>query len=319
MVIRGLGPLKKKYKNVILTIGNFDGVHIGHQKIFKAVTERAKALKGTAVAITFDPHPVRVVAPERGLSLRMLTTFEEKAKSIKQHGIEVVLCIKFNRELANMEARDFVRDVIVDKIMAMEVVVGHDYAFGKAKKGTTAFLRRNGKKYGFKVRVMRNVRYLGDVVSSSRIRTLLSRGKVADASLLLGRPYMIKGTVVKGADRGTRLLHIPTANITTPNELVPKEGVYAVKVGLGRRRLDGVANIGKNPTFGENPLSYEVHLLGFSGDILGRDIKLYFIDRIREEKTFPDIEALHDGISADIKSAREILNKKAFFNSGLRN
>lgn len=313
MTIRGFGSLKKKYKDVILTIGNFDGVHIGHQKIFKTVAEKAKALNGTAVAITFDPHPVRVVAPERGL--RMLTTLEEKAKSIKHHGIEVVLCINFNRELANMEARDFVKDVIVDKLMAMEVIVGHDYTFGKAKKGTTAFLRRSGKKYGFRVRVIRNVRLLGDVVSSSRIRNLITRGKVSDVSLLLGRPYMIKGTVVKGADRGTRLLHIPTANITTPNELVPKEGVYAIKVAVGRRMLDGVANIGKNPTFGENLISYEVHILGFSGDILGKDIKLYFIERIRNEKTFPDIETLHDSIIKDIETAREILKKPFSYSS----
>lgn len=307
MVIRGLESLNKKYKDVILTIGNFDGVHIGHQKIFQAVAEKARDINGTAIAITFDPHPMRIVAPEQGI--RMLTSFEEKAKIIKKYGIDVVLCINFNREFADIEAGDFVREVIVNRLRAREVIVGHDYAFGKAKKGTTEFLRRSGKKYGFFVRVMRNVRYLGDVVSSSRIRILLSRGKVSDVSLLLGRPYMIQGTVVKGADRGTRLLHIPTANITTPNELAPKEGVYAVKAAVGRRMLDGVANIGKNPTFGENLISYEVHLLDFSGNILGKDVKLYFIDRIRNEKTFPDIEALHDGIVKDIKTAREILQE----------
>ena len=305
VVVRGLRSLRERYENVVLTIGNFDGVHRGHQKIFHAVVERAKALRGTAIAITFDPHPVRVLAPERGI--RLLTTFDEKVRLMELYGIEAVLCIDFTREFGKTDPDDFIREVIVGKIGAREVIVGHRYAFGKGKKGTTDLLRRRGKKYGFSVKVVRSVRISGEVVSSSRIRGLLVRGKVGEAARYLGRPYMIEGTVIPGADRGGRVLGVPTANIAARNELIPKEGVYAVKVGLDGRIFDGVANIGRNPTFGNGRLSYEVHLFDFSESIVGRDIRVYFIEHLRDERTFPDVPTLKANIMRDIRQAREIL------------
>lgn len=306
-IIKGLEHLNKRYKDVVLTIGNFDGVHIGHQKIFRAVAERAAALAGTAMAITFDPHPLRVVAPEKGV--KTMTPFHEKARLMKFYGMDVVLCINFNSGFSTMEPDNFIKDVIVDRIGACEVIVGHNYAFGKGKRGTTEILRRRGKKYGFDLRVVRNARLHGDVVSSSRVRSLLSRGRVCEASRLLGRPYMIEGRVIRGAGRGAGLLNIPTANIETPNELVPKEGVYAVKAGLGGKVFDGVANIGKNPTFGENKTSYEIHIFDFSENIFGKELKVFFIDRLRDEKRFPDINALHESIMRDIGRAGDILNR----------
>ncbi len=310
IIIRGLHNIREKYKDVVLTVGNFDGVHIGHQKIFKTVVEKSKARDGTATAITFDPHPAKVIAPERGV--RILTSFHEKARLMQFLGIQVILCIHFDREFANMKPDDFIKDVIVDRIGAREVIVGHNYAFGKGKKGNTALLRRRAGKYGFNFEVIRNARLFGDVVSSSRIRSLLSRGRVCEASWLLGRPYSIEGTVIKGAGRGARLLNIPTANIATPNELVPKEGVYAVKVGLEGKILDGAANIGKNPTFGNNLMGYEVHLFDFSGNIVGKDLRVYFIDRIRDEKAFSDIETLRENIVRDIERAKDILKNKRY-------
>lgn len=310
VVIRGIEALRKRYGNVILTIGNFDGVHIGHQKIFRVVVERARAVKGTAMAITFDPHPVRVLAPERGL--RIMTTFEEKARLMELNGIDVLLCLHFTREFANMKPDDFVKSVIAGKIGAREVIVGHNYAFGKGKKGTTAVLRRWGNKLGISVRVVRSARLFGDTVSSSRIRSLLGRGRVCEASWLLGRPYMVEGEVVKGAGRGGKLLGVPTANIATGNELIPKEGVYAVKVGYEGRIMDGVANIGRNPTFGNMVMSFEVHILNFSGNLLGERIRVHLIDRIRDEKTFPDASALKEQILKDIGRARDILSTKKY-------
>lgn len=310
MIIRGIENLKGRYKNVVLTMGNFDGVHIGHQKIFRAVAERAKALKGTAMAITFDPHPMRVIAPERGL--KILTDFDEKARLMKFLGMDVILCIRFDREFANTDPDEFIRDVIVGRIGAREVIVGHDYAFGRGKRGTTGLLRRRGIRYGFKLRVIRNVRLLGETVSSSRVRSLVSRGRVCEASKVLGRPYMIEGTVVKGAGRGGSLLNTPTANIAIRNEIVPKEGVYAAKVMLDGRVFDGVANIGKNPTFGSNPIAYEVHIFNFSENILEKDIRVYFIDRIRDEKAFPDITSLHESINKDIEAAKGILKSGGY-------
>lgn len=310
VIIRGLENLKENYRHVVLTIGNFDGVHIGHQKIFRNVVERARAVGGTAMAITFDPHPLKVIAPERGV--RILTPFHEKARLMEFLGIDVLLCITFDRKFGNTKPDDFIKDVIVDRIGAKEVVVGHSYAFGKGKKGGTGLLRRRGSKYGFTFRVIRHARLYGEVASSSRIRSLLSRGRVCESSWLLGRPYMIEGRVVRGAGRGGSLLNVPTANIETSFELVPKEGVYAVWVGLERRILGGVANIGRNPTFGEQRMSYEVHIFDFSKDVLGKKLRVYFIDRIRDEKTFPDVKTLHDNIVRDIKGAKEILKTKKY-------
>lgn len=324
-IIREL-QTKLDYPNPIVTIGNFDGVHLGHQKIFRKVTEKAKEINGTPMAITFDPHPVRVLAPEKGL--KILTTFEDKVKLISSMGIKVLICIGFSKEFAKTDPDDFINDVIVNKLGVEWVIVGHNYAFGKGKKGTTALLRRRGEKYGFGVSVVRYAKVYDDIVSSSRVRSLLLRGRVCEASKMLGRAYHIEGTVIKGAGRGASLLHTPTANITTPNELVPKEGVYAVKVSIGNMKpiahrplpiayevYDGVANIGKNPTFatafGNLPMSYEVHIFDFNQNLLGEKIRIHFIDRIRDEKKFSGIGELEEQIKKDIQKAREILSKRS--------
>mgnify|MGYP006267405639 CR=1 FL=1 len=310
IIIRGLDAQTKTFSNVVLTIGNFDGGHIGHQKIFKTVVEHATALQGTAMAVTFDPHPLKVIAPERGV--RIMTPFPEKARLMESHGIDVIVCIPFTREFANTAPDDFIRKVIVDAIGAREVIVGHSYAFGKGKKGGTGLLRRRSRRYGFTFRVVRYAKLYGEVVSSSRIRSLLSRGRVCEASWLLGRPYRVEGTVIPGAGRGGKILHVPTANIKTSHELIPGEGVYAVKVKRGKKLLDGAANIGKNPTFGENELGIEVHLFDFSDEIVGEELTVYFIDRIRDERKFPDIGRLHEQILRDIEHSREILKTKRY-------
>lgn len=310
IIVRGLENLKEKYEGVVLTIGNFDGVHIGHQKILRNVSEGAQAIGGTAMAVTFDPHPAKIVTPEKGV--RVLTSFQEKVRLMESHGIEVILCIHFDKEFAAIRPDEFVQEVIVDRIGAREVIVGHNYSFGKGKKGTTGLLRSRSRKYGFIFRVIRSARLFGDVVSSSRIRSLLGRGRVCEASWLLGRPYMMEGTVIKGTGRGGRLLSIPTANISTLNELVPKEGVYAAKVELEGKILDGAVNLGKNPTFGENRVSYEIHILDFSENILNKKLRVHFIDRIRDERAFPDVSMLREQIKRDIKRAREILKTKKY-------
>jgi riboflavin kinase/FMN adenylyltransferase len=315
-ILKGLEAVRGEHRGSVLTIGNFDGIHIGHQKILGEVLQRARRLRSRALAITFEPHPVKVLMPERGV--RILTPSEEKARLMGHFGMDAVLFINFSREFANLPAEDFIRDVLVGRLGARAVVVGHNYAFGRGKRGTTELLRRRGRKYGFSVKVVRNARIHGDVVSSSRIRSLLGRGRVCEASMFLGRPYMITGTVIKGAGRGGRLLDTPTANITTPNELVPREGVYAVKVMFDHTEYDGVANIGTNPTFqdagsaraGGPGMSYEAHIFGFSGDLGGKALRVFFIDRIRDERTFPDAAALHEQIKEDIKRAKEMISRK---------
>lgn len=306
-MIRGLEALNKDYHNTVLTIGNFDGVHLGHQKILSTVLRRAEEMKGISMAVTFDPHPMKVITPER--KIMILTTLEEKAKIMEEMGIRVFLCIKFTKEFSKMQPDDFITDVLVKKINAKEIIVGTNYTFGKNKKGTVGLLRRRGKKYGFTVKVIRNAKLYGNVVSSSKIRELLSKGDLLKVSTFLGRAYSIEGTVVKGKGRGGGLLNVPTANITAPVEIAPKEGVYAVQVSYRGNIYEGVANIGKNPTFGNSDVSYEAHLLNFSGNLLGETIRIYFIDRIRNERLFPDALSLEKQIRTDIKSAKKILSR----------
>jgi len=307
-IIRGLDSLKKSYTNTVLTIGNYDGMHIGHQKILSMVTKRAAEIKGTSMLMTFDPHPMKVLAPER--NMKLLITPGEKERLIDSMGVNILLYVNFTKEFSRLLPEEFIKEILVGKIKVKEIIVGSNYAFGKNKKGTVDLLRRWGEKCGFGVRAVRNAEVHDQVVSSSSIRSLLQKGAVREVSKFLGRVYSIEGTVIKGKGRGQKILHIPTANITTPVEIAPKEGVYAVRVGLKGTVYDGVANIGKNPTFGNSQLSYEVHLLDFSGDLLGENIRIYFVDRLRNEKTFPNAESLENRIKDDIKLAREILGGK---------
>ena len=304
-IIRGLHALKTSYKDTVLTIGNYDGMHIGHQKILSNVTKRAAEIKGTSMLMTFDPHPMKVLAPER--DVKLLITPGEKERLIDSMGVDVLLYVDFTKEFSGMLPEEFIQEILIGKIRVREIIVGSNYAFGKNKKGTVDLLRRWGEKCGFGVTAVRNAEVRGQIVSSSSIRGLLQKGAIRDVSKFLGRVYSIEGVVIKGKGRGQKILHVPTANITTPVEIAPKEGVYAVRVGLEGAVYDGVANIGKNPTFGNSQVSYEVHLLDFSGNLLGENIRIYFIDRLRNEKTFPNVMSLENQIKDDIKLAREIL------------
>lgn len=305
--------------NPVVAIGNFDGVHIGHQKIFQKTIEKAKEINGTPVAITFYPHPIRVLAPDRGLKL--ITTVEDKRRLIENSGIKVLIYLNFTRDFARTDPDDFIRSFLVEKIGVKWIAIGHNYAFGKGKKGNADLLRKRGRKYGFGVSVVRYAKIHDDIVSSSRVRSLILRGRVCEASRLLGRAYNIEGMVIKGLGRGASLLHTPTANITILNELVPKEGVYAVKVTMGKRQevigkigkyevYDGVANFGRNPTFGDVSMSHEVHIFDFDKNIVGDTVRVHFIDRIRDEKKFSGISELKENIKRDIKKAKEILSKR---------
>ena len=316
--------------NPVVTIGNFDGVHLGHQKIFSEVTAKAEEIGGTPIAITFHPHPVRVLAPERGL--KMINTPDDKETLIDRAGINTLIRINFNRDFSHTNPDAFIQNILLDMIGAKWVIVGHSYSFGKGKKGTTSVLRVRGRKYGFRTHVVRYAKVHDDVVSSSRIRSLLLRGRVCEASSMLGRAYHISGTVIKGAGRGGPLLNTPTANITTPNELIPREGVYAVRVSFKGRATedggqksaiapersqdfsegvyDGVANIGSNPTFCEATMSYEVHIFAFNKNLIGENLRVHFIDRIRDEKKFASAQELKHHIDNDIRQAKMILSSR---------
>jgi riboflavin kinase/FMN adenylyltransferase len=303
-IIRGI-PARLAVPHPVVTIGNFDGVHIGHRKIFAAVAAKAKELGGVAIAITFDPHPMKVLFPERGVKL--ITTFEDRAALMFQAGIEKIIAIPFSREFAHTEADAFIEDVLAGALHAEWIIVGHNYAFGKGKKGTPDLLRQYGRRFGFGVSVVRYALIASEIVSSSRVRTAIHAGRVHEAGRMLGRAYHIDGTVIRGAGRGERLLHTPTANIATMNENTPKDGVYAVRVSIGVELFDGVMNIGDNPTFQNTARSCEVHIFGLSRDLLGRRLRVHFIDRVREERKFSGPAELLLYINRDIIRAKTIL------------
>lgn len=307
-IIKGIDSLKKSYPNTVLTIGNYDGVHLGHQKILSMVGKKAEEIGGTSMVMTFDPHPVKVIAPEK--NVKLLTTPEEKARLIAKTGIDVLLFITFTKEFSQIAPDEFISKILVEKLNIKEVIVGANYSFGKSKKGNIDLLRKRGKEFGFHATAVHDVMLHGNIVSSSSIRSLLLKGAVQDVITYLGRAYSILGTVIKGKGRGKSILDIPTANITSPVEIAPKEGVYAVRVGYKGSIYDGVANIGKNPTFGNTEVSYEVHLFGFSGDLIGESLRIYFIDRIRNERTFPDVTILEKQIREDMDVAGKILIAK---------
>jgi riboflavin kinase / FMN adenylyltransferase len=289
----------------VVTLGAFDGIHKGHQKIFAAVVKKSAEINGLPIAITFDPHPMRVLMPER--RLRLITSAIDKEKIIFKTGISDIVNIDFSPEFARTDAEDFVSDILVGLLNAKWVIVGHNCRFGHNRKGNADLLRKIGRKLGFGVSVIRHASLHGDVISSSRVRSAVLGGRVADAELMLGRAYHIDGGVIKGTGRGISLLNIPTANLDSQNELIPKEGVYAVKVSFGGKVYDGVSNIGRNPTFKEDVMSYEIHILDFKRNLLGKKLRVHFLERIRDERRFSSIEDLRAQIRRDIDMARRLI------------
>ena len=303
ILIEDLQNLKKPLRNVVLTIGNFDGVHRGHLALFGKVKERAKAVRGKSAVMTFEPHPVRIMKPGNGP--RLITPTPQKLELIDKAGIEVLFCLRFNKEFAAISARDFVKGILVDKIGIRELVVGYDYTFGHNREGNISLLREMGDQMGFAVHLVGPVHVDHALVSSTSIRTLIQEGRLDEAKVLLGRSYQLLGTVVKGHNRGGRLLGFPTANLLVEDELLPKVGVYAVTVLIEGKTYDGVTNIGYNPTFQDQALSVETHILDYSGELTGRTIRINFVKRLRDEKKFPGVKELVDQISMDIQQARK--------------
>ena len=293
-------------RNPVATIGNFDGVHRGHLTLFDMVKQRAAMINGESVVITFDPHPLKVMKPGNGPPL--ITPTEQKLSLIKAAGIEIIFCIPFTRNFASISAREFVQNILLDGIGIREIVVGYDYSFGRGREGNIELLKEMGQTGGFLVHVAEPV-HIGDrLVSSTAIRELLQEGNLPDAKLLLGRDYQISGQVVKGMNRGGRLLGFPTANLDPIDELVPRVGVYAVHVVIDDTVFEGVTNIGYNPTFGKGPFSVETHILDFERDLVGKDIIIRFKKRLRNEKKFAAIDELSDQIRKDVLTAKKLFS-----------
>ena len=307
--IKSLNHIDRPFKNAVITIGNFDGVHIGHQALFHEVIEKAEEIDGTSIAMTFDPHPLRVLNHNKTLSL--ITRSEHKLELISASGIDVLICIPFTHEFAAMSARAFVEQ-LVKRVGMKAIVTGNDYTFGRNREGNVDLLKSLGQEMGFEVLIsdwiqtslVKPVR-----ISSTRIRELIAKGKVGAAKKLLGRFYQVRGTVVTGRNRGGKLLGFPTANLVLQDELCPKAGVYAVTVECLDRQFMGVANIGYSPTFSDNIFTVEVHILDFHNDIYGKNIRVNFIERIRDEIKFSGISELSEQIRKDIEYARGVLSQ----------
>ncbi len=307
-LIENLDTITEPLKNAVVTIGNFDGVHLGHQALFNQVTDKASALDGTSVAMTFEPHPIRVL--KQNGQPPLITLYEQKVELISRTGIDVLICVPFTLEFASITAQEFVEDLLVKQIGTKAIIVGQDYTFGKNREGNLDFLKKYGKRLGFEVMTVDWIRTRDKQTqrtSSTRIRELVMEGRVAEARKLLGRFYQIRGIVAAGRNRGGRLLGFPTANIILQDELCPKTGVYAVSVEVMNQKYKGVANIGYSPTFDDHVFTVEVFILDFEENIYEQKIRVNFIERIRDEARFSNLSELSNQIQADVTKARAIL------------
>lgn len=290
-----------------MTVGNFDGVHRGHQALVAQAVADARASGGTAVVLTFDPHPSRVLAPERAPATLM--TLDQKAERLGRLGVDRLAVLPFTPSLAAQPAAEFARRVLHDGLQATTVVVGAGFRFGRGRAGDVALLRRLGRSLGFRVHGMRPVFHQGAPISSSRVREAVARGEVAGAAEMMGRPFFIDGEVVRGVGRG-RTLGIPTANMAPVNEMLPGNGVYACWVRVGGSDSPfrpAVANVGRRPTFGGTETTVEAHVLDMDADLYGQQARLVFHVRLRPEQTFPGPDALVAQIRQDIARGRELL------------
>jgi riboflavin kinase/FMN adenylyltransferase len=300
-------PRPPRWLHPVLALGNFDGLHRGHMKIIERVRRVASERGATAVAMTFDPHPPRVVRPDKAPPLLMTKT--QRLEALERAGVDGVAVVRFTPELSRWDPETFVRTVLVEWLHVAEVWVGANFLFGHDRAGNFSSLRGLGSRYGFRAEKIDPVRYKDFVVSSTRIRRLISEGRVDEASALLGHPYTIDGTVVEGSHRG-RDLGFPTANLATGNELIPPHGVYATTVRLDGVIYPSITNVGIRPTFDDEPRTViETHLLDVECDLYGRTLRLGFVQRLRDERRFESVDLLKAQVGADVQKARTLFEQ----------
>ena len=291
----------------VLALGNFDGLHRGHLKIIDRVRRGAAEHGGTPMAMTFDPHPPRVVRPDKAPSLLM--TKAQRLEALDRAGIRCVAVVRFTTELSHWDPETFVRTVLVEWLRVSEVWVGANFLFGHERSGNFSLLRTLGQRYGFRAEKIDPVRYKEFVVSSTRIRRLVAESRMDEAAALLGHAYYLDGRVVHGRHRG-REIGFPTANLETANELIPPNGVYATTMTVDGIVHPAMTNIGVRPTYGDSmERTVETHVLGFNGDLYGRVVRLAFVQRLRDERRFDDVDALKAQIEADLRRAERLFSR----------
>ena len=309
-VINNLDEITAPFQRAVITIGNFDGVHLGHQALFQEVIDKSKEIDGVSVAMTFEPHPMQVL--QKNYQPPLITLLEQKIELIGFTGIDTLICVPFTRQFAALTPREFVEDILLRKIGTAVIIVGRDYSFGRHREGNVRLLRTFAEIFDFELIladwIQRSEAGAGRI-SSTKIRELVMDGMLDDVRTMLGRHYQIRGTVASGRNRGGRLLGFPTANLNLQDELCPKTGVYAVTVEWNGRTYDGVANIGWSPTFDDQVFTVEAHILDFDENIYGEQIRVNFIKRIRDELKFSSVEELAQQIQKDVIETRHILRQ----------
>jgi riboflavin kinase / FMN adenylyltransferase len=305
-IFRHIGDPALMLEKSVVTLGNFDGIHLGHQALITGAITDAKQFGIPSVVLTFEPHPLKILAPER--APRMLLTHKDKMQILRSLGVDVVIVQHFDLSFAQLSAEQFVREFVVDRLKARKIWVGRDLRFGQGRKGQVEDLLRWGPELGFEVAAVDPILVNGARVSSSRVRQSIHDGRVNEVQAMLGRYHFVSGRVTAGHRRG-KDLGFPTANISTRTEVLPMDGIYATLLQLGEKNLPSVSSVGVNPTFGEGPRTVESFILNFKQDIYGEAVKLSFVQRIREEKKFSSADELVVQIHQDVKCAETIFRE----------
>jgi riboflavin kinase/FMN adenylyltransferase len=295
-------------QNTVVTVGTFDGVHKGHRKLINTVVEKARSRNARSVVVTFDPHPREIINPGKG-GIKLLTTLKERCEILEDLGVDVLLVIPFDRDFSLLTSEDFVRDIIYEKVGVSEFVIGYDHHFGRDREGTIETIEELGKELDFDAYVVSKEEMAEVTISSTVIRkTLAEDGNVKKAAGYLNRNYLLNGIVIHGDERG-RTIGYPTANLKPEheNKVIPKNGVYAVKVRVSGEWYGGMMNIGVRPTFGEDERTLEVHIFDFEKEIYGDTIQVRFLDHIRDEKKFNGVEELKAQLDADKQKSLDLL------------
>ncbi|MGL1887092.1 MAG: bifunctional riboflavin kinase/FAD synthetase [Reichenbachiella sp.] len=307
IILEGIESIAE-ISNAIVTSGTFDGVHVGHQKILKKIVKTAKAKEGKSVVLTFWPHPRFILFPDDD-TLKLLSTFEEKAQLLKEVGIDYLVKIQFTKEFSEWSSEEFIQEVLVNRIKAKKLVIGYDHKFGKNREGSFEYLKENSERFGFKVQEIprQDIEEVG--VSSTKIREALLEGHVHLASEYMGRPYAVSGTVINGKKIG-RDLGFPTANIhvSEPYKIVPKDGVYAVLVEVEGQTYQGMLNVGLRPTVDGLSKVVEVNIFDFNADIYTKKLTINFVKRLRDEIKFESLDALIAQLVLDKQHSLQVLN-----------
>jgi riboflavin kinase/FMN adenylyltransferase len=291
----------------VLSVGNFDGLHLGHQKILRQVIERAQKLQGVAGVITFDPHPLKVLRP--GKAPPMVETMNQRMEQFAAIGLEAALVLRFDRALAALSPGDFVHGVLVEELKTAAVLVGQNFHFGHRQEGDVETLAQLGQRFGFSVEIIDPVVIDGEFVSSTAVRTAVAEGRVAHAARLLGRPFALTGEIIRGAGRGATVL-FPTLNLAPEQELLPKVGVYATETRVEDRVYRSATNVGFRPTFDGTLLGVESHLFDFSRELTKGRLEVRFCERLRDEKKFSGPAELRAQIAADLREVREYFRRR---------